>query len=69
MPEAGRAQAARGCDAFQGIQRASQGLWDHPSMDPDSCGVITGFSPICPWPESEYSCLCAFLFVIMSKVL
>ena len=57
IPEALRAQSARGCDFWKGIQRASQGLWDHPSMDPDSCGVMTGYSPLGPWPESEYSCL------------
>lgn len=36
-------------------------------MDPDSCGVMSGFSPIGPWPKSKYSSLDTFLFVVILK--
>lgn len=53
-----RAQMARGGDCMQGVQLLDHGLWDHPAMDPDSCGVIGAFAPIGPWPQSEYSSVC-----------
>ena len=62
--EAGKAIIARGADLFQTLQIIDHGLWDHPSMDPDSCGVIAAFSPIGPWPKSECLCLCALLFCL-----
>lgn len=55
--EAGKAIFGRGGDIFQAVQLLDHGLWDHPTMDPDSCGVIAGFAPIGPWPQSEYSSL------------
>ena len=55
VTEAGKAMAARGADVLQAMQLVDHGLWDHPSIDPDSCGVIAGFAPIGPWPQSEFS--------------
>ena len=34
-----------------------KGLWDHPAMDPDSCGVVNVLAPIGPWAQSEYPAL------------
>ena len=45
----------RGSDITQGLQRMDKGLWDHPAMDPDSCGVVNVLAPIGPWAQSEYS--------------
>ena len=67
VTESGKAIVARGADLFQALQLVDHGLWDHPSMDPDSCGIIATFSPVGPWPESEYLSLCASLFMLISK--
>ena len=61
VPEAGKAMLARGADIFQAVQLVDHGLWDHPAMDPNSCGVMATFSPIGPWPQSEYSSSRSFL--------
>jgi len=50
--ESEKAQSARGGDLKQASQLIDHGLWDHPALDPDSCGVIAGFVPIGPWPQS-----------------
>jgi len=50
--ETGKASPARGVDLYQTLQLVDHGLWDHPSMDPESCGIISAFSPMGPWPES-----------------
>ena len=55
MTEVLKAQTARGGDVVQGLQLIDHGLWDHPAMDPDSCGVIGTFAPIGPWPQSEHA--------------
>ena len=55
IPEVGRAQSNRGADVWQAMQLIDHGLWDHPAMDPNSCGAMATFSPIGPWPQSEYS--------------
>ena len=52
-----KAQTARGCDSLQAVQLIDHGLWDHPAMDPDSCGVMGIYLPIGPWPQSEHSSL------------
>ena len=67
VTESGKSIVARGADLFQALQLVDHGLWDHPSMDPDSCGIIATFSPVGPWPESEYLSLCASLFMLISK--
>ena len=67
LTEAGKAMSARGADLFQGLQLVGHGLWDHPAMDPDSCGVIAGFVPIGPWPQSESLSLCIPLFELISE--
>ena len=55
VPEAGKAQFARGGDIWQALQLIDHGLWDHPAMDPNSCGVAVTLAPVGPWPQSEYS--------------
>ena len=47
--------ATRGGDIPQAFQLLDHGLWDHPAMDPNSCGVVSIFAPIGPWTHSEYS--------------
>ena len=67
-----KAQMARGCDVVQGLQLIDHGLWDHPAMDPNSCGVVGIFAPIGPWPQSEHSslllCFLSFPFRSVSDV-
>ena len=53
--EIAKATQNRGSDVMQGLQRMDKGLWDHPAMDPDSCGVVNVLAPIGPWAQSEYS--------------
>jgi len=55
VTEARKAMVARGSDVFQAMQLIDHGLWDHPAIDPDSCGVIASFVPVGAWPQSEYS--------------
>jgi len=54
VTEARKAMVARGSDVMQAMQLIDHGLWDHPAIDPDSCGVIAAFAPIGPWPQSEH---------------
>ena len=49
------AQSDRGSDVSQALQLVEHGLWDHPAMDPNSCGVVHLLAPIGPWTHSEYS--------------
>jgi hypothetical protein len=67
MTEILKAQAARGGDVLQGLQLIDHGLWDHPAMDPNSCGVIWIFAPLGPWTQSEHPSLlsCFFPFVLI----
>jgi len=58
--ETGKAQLGRGGDILQALQLVDHGLWDHPAMDPNSCGVIAAFAPIGPWPLSEHSSSSSF---------
>ena len=50
-----KAQKSRGSDLEQGGQLVDHGLWDHPAMDPNSCGVVNMLAPMGPWTQSEYS--------------
>jgi hypothetical protein len=49
------AQENRGGDILQALQSLDRGLWDHPAIDPNSCGVVAMFAPMGPWAQSEYS--------------
>ena len=49
------------------MQLVDHGLWDHPAMDPDSCGVVNMLSPMGPWCQSEYSP--SFSFAVGTVVL
>ena len=60
-----RAQYHRGCDLDQGMQAVDHGLWDHPAMDPNSCGVVNMFAPMGPWCQSEYSPSFSFTFTLL----
>ena len=63
------AQTSRGGDIPQAFQLIDHGLWDHPAMDPNSCGVVIIFAPIGPWTHSEYPCPVAFSFACILQCL
>jgi len=60
------AQVGRGGDVLQGLQSLDHGLWDHPAIDPNSCGVVAIFAPMGPWAQSKYSSPlpCSLLFCV-----
>ena len=62
--ESGKAQLTRGGDILQSFQLIDHGLWDHPAMDPNSCGVMATFAPIGPWPLSEHASSCSLPFAL-----
>lgn len=55
ITESQKAQFTRGGDILQAQQLIDHGLWDYPNMDPESCGALSTFTPIGPWPQSAYS--------------
>lgn len=55
ITEVQKAQFSRGSDVVQGQQLVDHGLWDHPGIDPESCGAISTFTPVGPWPQSASS--------------
>jgi hypothetical protein len=52
---------------MQAQQFIDYGLWGHPEINPESCGAISTFTPVGPWPQSGYSLLSSpnsFLFAL-----
>jgi hypothetical protein len=55
LTEYQKAQFTRGGDIMQAQQLVDHGLWDHLDIDPESCGAMSTFTPVGPWPQSAYS--------------